>query len=34
MLRAMQNILMAMVGLMFCWLAPLVATYDALRRDR
>ena len=34
MLRALQNIEMSLVGLMFCWLAPLMATYDALRRDR
>ena len=34
MLKALQNILLALAGLMFCWLAPLYATYDALQRDR
>lgn len=34
MLVAMQNLLLAVVGILFCWIAPLVATYDALRMDR
>lgn len=34
MLRALQNILLAVAGLLFCWIAPLYATYDAMRRDR
>lgn len=34
MLRAMQNILVALTGLLFCWIAPIVATFDAIRRDR
>jgi len=34
MLKALQNILLAVSGLLFCWIAPVCATYDALRRDR
>lgn len=34
MFRALQNIIVAAVGLMFCWLPVLVATYDALRHRR
>lgn len=34
MLRALQNIIVAAVGLLFCWFPVLVATYDAFRLDR
>lgn len=34
MLKALQNLLMALTGLLFCWIAPIVATCDAMRRDR
>lgn len=34
MLNALQNILTAVVGILFCWIAPLYAVSDAMRRDR
>lgn len=34
MLKALQNILLAIAALMFCWIPALWATYDALQRDK